>query len=234
MTAYVVTSDVHLEDAHGPLFQQWVHAIESALERVSDPTRTILVLGDLWDVYIEGHSFFRGEYYAPFWNQVNDWNSRGISFHWYEGNHDLYREEANHLFQSGRTLFHVSHGDRLNLKDRSYLRLKRILHCSGVRFLAQHLPGAWVDRIGKKMRTASHEDWIKEKPWTWDDYVEEIKNIAPALKDAGAQLMIFGHCHWKKDERIEGIRVINLGTFPEDRSVFVVDNERQFWVTLGT
>jgi UDP-2,3-diacylglucosamine hydrolase len=226
---FVLTSDVHLTSDSDELFHLWTDTVQRALQKIRSPSKKLLILGDLWEVYIADHPGFQRAH--PKFDQFfHELRSQGVDIEWFEGNHDLYFPEANHVEVSGSTRFFVCHGDQLNTKDVSYLRLKKVLHHPAVKFLATQLPGRVVSGIGERLKKQSREHWVKEKPWGWSEYVRAIEERAPNLRGQGVSLFVFGHCHWKCDDLISGLRVVNLGFFPKDRAVFVIDGQRQEWV----
>ena len=231
MTGFVCTSDVHLMPDDEQAFRDWVTCVEHGLAKIQGKNKTILILGDLWEIYIHGNSYYSKATKA-FQKQREIWASRNIKVEWYEGNHDLFLPEADHVFDSQGTKFYACHGDRLNPHDVNYLRLKKILHRRPVKLALKFIPGRIVERMGHRMSHQSKTDWVASKTWNWTHYRDEISKRIPQWKTENINLMVFGHCHWKKDETIKNFRIINLGHFPKDKSIFVIEGAHTEWVTI--
>lgn len=228
-TGFVLTSDVHLRPDSPELLQDWVSCVDAGLRRLTTSQKRIVVLGDLWDLYIHGNPYYAKQA-EPVQQQIRRWQATGATFEWFEGNHDLFLPQADHTLESGELKFHVCHGDTLNPLDKNYLRLKRALHFPATRILLQNLPGSWLERLGRRMSHASRTEWSQAKPWGWEQYEEALKQRVPQWEAQGVSLVVFGHCHWKKDVLLGQLRVVNLGFFPRDRQVFVISPSETAWV----
>ncbi len=108
------------------------------LEKLADDSYThIIFLGDIFDLLIGPKSFWKKRH-AQFFDCINKLNQKNISIVWIEGNHDFHFKKLFANFSNlkiveedydlliGNTKLFLSHGDKVNASDLSYLRWRRI------------------------------------------------------------------------------------------------------------
>jgi UDP-2,3-diacylglucosamine hydrolase len=122
--------------------------------------------------------------------------------HWIEGNHDFHlggafadvpglkvHPDELDLHLSGEHL-HFQHGDRVDRADLGYLRLRRILRNSLVRFLLENLPEGAIRWIARTLSGASRGH-REPSPGVRAAF----RRFAQEKAQAGVRFLFLGHCH---------------------------------------
>ena len=232
-------SDLHIQNDSDPLFTDLLRLLQ---ERVSTED-TVLLVGDVFDLYIGDKVFYR-KMYSRFFDALEDLSKKGVRIHYFEGNHDfhlktalqriprvsLHVESASFDFSGKR--FFVSHGDLADPEDRGYLFMRSVLRSLPLKAAIAlapsrvvHFIGEWMNRhlsaAGDLMETASPEV-LKRTRSIFHDYAE--KQIR-----AGHDFVILGHCHDldAKDFNIDGRKgkYMNIGFPRVHRSYLLWDGQ---------
>ena len=129
-------SDAHLGFPNKRESLEREKKLVSFLDKISEDASAIYLLGDMFDFWYEYRSVVpRG--YIRFLGKLAELTDRGISIHFFTGNHDIWafdylsEEIGLELHRDalitdiGSKRFFLSHGDGTNKSDRKFLFLKR-------------------------------------------------------------------------------------------------------------
>lgn len=198
--AYI--GDVHL-DRDDPALAPFL----AMLEDVAAESRAIVLLGDLFNLWV-GSPEFEGPHHRAVVEKLEDIRARGVAVHYVEGNRD-YRVAALYegrcfdtvtddgLVESagGRRVFAI-HGDRTNPADRQYLAWRRISRSRPFWGLLRCLPRrarvALADRLEKRMR-GTNVAFKRALPEA------EIRSYASGFFSRGHDVVVLGHFHVERD-----------------------------------
>ena len=201
-------SDLHLKSDQEPsskFFIQFLNQVSS----MASPKDTLILLGDIFDLWVGGHSVFYFKYKNVV-DAIQALKSKGVRIIFIEGNHDLHIEpfwkdklgaevyvEAYYLELDGLTL-RLEHGDEINLEDLAYLRLRSFLRHPILKFLGHHLPGAFWSYLGRKASQTSRKVSEKSRRQEGQDQkmIQMIRDhTLRAYKEKPFDLIVSGHMH---------------------------------------
>lgn len=207
--AYFI-SDLHLKnerESNSERLLLFLHSIESG-ER---PATHLFLVGDIFDLWIHDHRYFVDKF-KRIVNAIRTVVLKGIEVHYFEGNHDLYltsfwQQDVGVRVHDGPRFFHlgekkirVEHGDFMNPDDRGYLFLRRFLRTTFMQWIAEHLPGSLVQRLGAwasdtsgqytRQRSASDDQNIR---YFMHNYAESV------VKEQSFDYLITGHTHLRDE-----------------------------------
>tara|TARA_R110000868_G_scaffold55424_6_gene172328 strand:+ start:2018 stop:2755 length:738 start_codon:yes stop_codon:yes gene_type:complete len=230
-------SDVHIKkegDAAAFLFEQFLNQSKSA--------DIIILLGDIFDLIVGGDQAWIERYPKTFKNLSELSKTKKIFY--VEGNHDFHMKR---LFDQGplERIQHISgdlilkdsgvkicfsHGDDVEIDNKSYQSYKKIIQHRFIEFLAsEFVPVKRIAQIGeyasaqsaKRSRryevSESHIQMIKDKFRTSaENYFQ---------KSTGFDLLMCGHSHVKDLWQSElGFTYANNGYFQAERSFAAITN----------
>ncbi|MEL6427809.1 MAG: UDP-2,3-diacylglucosamine diphosphatase [Planctomycetota bacterium] len=226
----LVITDLHLAplgDRRTDLFE------EECAGLVAIPR--LIVLGDLFDVWV-GRKQAALDGSRRVLAALRGLTDRGVAVEVVPGNRDsllgvdferltgatLHREGflASGRFDGFDGEVAFVHGDALCTLDRGYLRLRTLLRARAVRALSRRAPLFVARRIGRRLRAESEN----RKPFK----LAADRSIRPAaveelLRRSAAELVVCGHAHVARDERVGGGRWIVVAAWresPDDRLRF--------------
>ncbi|MCB0386004.1 MAG: UDP-2,3-diacylglucosamine diphosphatase [Bdellovibrionales bacterium] len=246
VTAYFV-SDVHLTnqtDERAQLFLSFLRRLGRDLECTH-----LFLLGDIFDLWLSDYAFFQNQYEEVV-VQIRRLNMEGVAIHYFEGNHDLYLEKfwgrelgaEVHCGPVNTTLagwkLRLEHGDELDPDDTGYLFLRWFLRTPLMKIVARSLPEAVLVRVGEKASRSSRAYTSGYK--SQDESTAREKILAHGRRALAAQpfdILIAGHIHVREDRMIGSgetkHRVVNLGSWMDNPSVFVLTPSEGRWLDLG-
>lgn len=162
----------------------------------------LFILGDFFDFWFCHGNRIYPEYRAIV-EQLNALKDQGIMIHFAEGNHDFFLadyftrilgfEVITHWgeWHDGDRKILFAHGDTIDLDNRKYLLLRKILRTRFVYRLQQILPLRILWGIARITSGASKE-W--SPPWAGVS-PEMMHAIAKQRLDEGFDAVVLGHCH---------------------------------------
>lgn len=153
-------SDLHLSDSSPHLtakFEQFMRDIAPNLD-------ALYILGDLFEVYIGEDDPSPCQQLV--FNHLKTLRAQGTQVYLMPGNRDfLYSKKGlarygitlladPHLLESPQRLL-LTHGDRLNLNDKAYLRYRKVAQNAVIKRLFLYLPLRFRQTIAKQLRNKS-------------------------------------------------------------------------------
>lgn len=210
-------ADLHLDTAlaeGSSDFAAFADAIHGA--------RTLLVLGDLFDVWV-GAAQERMPGAPAVLDALARLAQRGTQVVVVPGNRDFLLDRSFEartgarlcpegcVARSGSQRWLVVHGDTLCTKDTGYQRLRRVLRSPVVLGAAPHVPLWAATRIARRLRRASVKSVLSKLP---DEKSIQSEAALAAARAHRCDLVLCGHAHAFRDERLAGgVRLVVLDAF---------------------
>jgi UDP-2,3-diacylglucosamine hydrolase len=234
MNLYVI-SDLHIWGSGDPLY----HSLLALVRDRSRPSDTLVLAGDLFDIFVGNKEVFVSEY-SEFIAELKAAARRGVQIHYIEGNHDfqlrgalggiggleLHSEKVTVSCEGKR--FFIAHGDLADGKDYGYRLLRGFLRSPVVKTAVALAPGELVRRIGMKSSQYSRERTPRiptELPIERRERMRTVyRSFAAERLSEGYDFVVMGHCH-DLDEKIFKIggrigQYINVG-YPRAHGSFL-------------
>lgn len=242
MTAYFL-SDIHLKSAKDPKYEKLLAFLQEVFETASEEAQ-IFLLGDIFDLWIADHHYFKKEYHALI-AMLKKIQEKGLQVHYFEGNHDLYLKkfwqdqlgfdvhEDVYFTELDTLKIRMEHGDLANPHDKGYLFLRKFLRHPGMKKVAHSLPGKVVHYIGNRASRVSR-DYTSQIPV---DKKKVLRTYAEKLaREDDFDLLITGHLHISDDYVFyigsREVRSINLGTWLERPVALKIENGDFTWIDI--
>lgn len=214
-------SDAHLGFPNKRESLEREKKLVSFLDKISEDASAIYLLGDMFDFWYEYRSVVpRG--YIRFLGKLAELTDRGISIHFFTGNHDIWafdylsEEIGLELHRDalitdiGSKRFFLSHGDGTNKSDRKFLFLKRLFKNRTLQWLFSRLHPNFAFSIASGW--SKHSRLMNgPEPFLGED--EPMVSFSKEnLLDEELDFIIFGHRHCPVDHPLnENTRMIILG-----------------------
>lgn len=246
-------SDIHIYSTDDPRLEKFESVLRSSL---TDGTTDLFLVGDIFDLWVGSHSFFRQRYVGVV-ELILKLRQKNVEIYYFEGNHDLHLQKlwSDELkcrvfvepayFDLAGLRVRVEHGDQMNPSDTGYLFLRSVLRTGSVKWLADFLPGSVIQSIGDKMSRSSRR-WTSSPLKARDEagIKEMIRNHARRVRrnDRPFDLLISGHVHvrddftWRDEVSGQDVRSVNLGWWAPGVgtpiSIFCIDTDGSRWVDI--
>jgi UDP-2,3-diacylglucosamine hydrolase len=228
-------SDLHIYGPEDPYYG----ALLKVLREVAEPGDTVVLAGDLFDLFVGNKKVFLNRYSA-FLQTLQEAVKRGITLHYIEGNHDFLIDRAfrtvpglnlhgHHveLAVAGKKFF-VAHGDTVDRSDYSYLLLRAFFRSPVMRGLVMLIPGTWLDEFGKfsSKKSRNRKPLLpSQMPLNRMERLRTVyRSYAAERLAQGFDFVVLGHCH-DLDEMFFNIggrtgQYVNVG-FPRNHGSFL-------------
>ena len=208
------------------------------LDTIRDDAEELYLMGDIFDFWFEYRKVVpRG--FTRVLGRLADMSDRGISIHFFAGNHDLWvfdylpkeigltlhRDEL--ITEIHGKKFFLAHGDGLDPTDKGYLFLKKIFTNKKLQWLfarlhpnfAFHLAHQWAK--SSRLSRLNQQEKFKVKN---ESMFQFAKNY---LEKEWIDYFIFGHRHRVAEVEIKNnSRMILLGDWISNFSYGVFDGEK--------
>lgn len=228
-------SDLHIYGAEDPYYG----ALLKVLREAAAPGDTVVLAGDLFDLFVGNKAVFLNRYSA-FFEALAEAAKKGVILHYIEGNHDFLMDRAlgkvphlhlhdHHVeLTAGGKRFYVAHGDTVDRQDYSYLLMRTFFRSPVMRFLVQLVPGKWLDDFGKfsSKKSRNRKPLLpSEMPLKRMERLRTVYRSYAAERLAnGYDFVVLGHCH-DLDEMFFNIgdrigQYVNVG-FPRNHGSFL-------------
>jgi UDP-2,3-diacylglucosamine hydrolase len=245
-SAYFV-SDLHItapDSERAILFERFLSGLSAG-----DGVSHLFLLGDVFDLWVADHDYFVSRY-GRIIREIRRLVEEGVEVHYFEGNHDLHLESfwARRLgvnvhpgpmeLSLGSLRLRLEHGDQMDPEDRGYHFLRWFLRTAPVRFLACHLPGGLLARIGDRASATSRQYTSRTKTIEAREAVGVIRAHARrTFAERPFDVIISGHVHVRDDYRHDGptgaFRSINLGTWLDRPCCLRIEDGSLEWIELA-
>lgn len=242
-------SDIHIKTMQERNSQILLRFLHSLAEKNPKDIHLFL-LGDIFDLWVGGHSFFIRKF-RPLVDALQSLKESGAMITYIEGNHDVHIDKfwtkelgievfvnAQYYNLNGLTV-RVEHGDLINLEDKAYLRYRSVVRHPVVEAIGHVIPGEIWEQIGsyaaKKSRVRSQEYRSLHE----SKLIEMIRAHAPrAYLEKSFDVIVSGHMHVFDDCELEvdgrKIRSLNLGSwYGQEVRVLKMSGQVLQWVTLS-
>ncbi|MEG0789895.1 MAG: UDP-2,3-diacylglucosamine diphosphatase [Alistipes sp.] len=233
---YYFASDIHLGAGDRTSARRVEHRFVEWLDEVSADAEAIFLVGDIFDFWFEYNEVIPKGFVRVL-GKLAALTDRGVRVVFFTGNHDMWvgdylskecgveiSTQPMLLTLCGKSLF-VAHGDNLNIHHQPALvLLNRIFRSQTLRFLF-----SWL----------VHPDWALRFGHWWSGHSRKSHNMAGGFnaslteslidyarhyeKEHAVDYFIFGHMHFARDYREEGLRVLHLGCWEKNPAYAVLD-----------
>ncbi len=216
MAAYYFFSDAHLGAPHIPHEAERKEKILAFLDHVKASARGLFIVGDLFDHWFEYRHAIPKRHIAIL-AKLYELGQSGLPIDYLAGNHewlgDYFPKELGvrvHHEALSRELCgykcFITHGDGAAKPDAGYRMLKRIIKHPMNIFLYRLLSPDFGIPLASYMSQTSHN--LQEHVEKW---AEEYRDFAASKLAEGYDVVLMGHTHRPKLEKLEGKIFINLG-----------------------
>lgn len=220
----IFVADAHLRSKDEKCAKDFV----DFLEHIKNSTRTLYILGDLFDFWFGSDKLFDALYarYQPILDKLKELRDFGVNIVYFEGNHDFFMGRyftetlPADVYTSDREItvdgqaFYMTHGDTFNHEDTGYLILRKVLRSPLTQFIMKSLPPRALLWIAEKMSKTSRDSYsgrkIMKKEILDAFIIDKIKK--------GAAAVILAHTHTPFIEDINGKYAVNPGAFADNGS----------------
>ena len=231
-------SDAHLGSRaieHGRTHER---RLVNFLDSIKHKAEAIYLLGDMFDFWYE-FKLVVPKGYTRFLGKISELTDMGVEVHYFVGNHDMwcgdYLEKecgVKILFKpqrmtlAGKELF-IAHGDNMNIGGQWVLQaMNAMFRSKALKWLF-----SWF----------VHPDWALRFGHWWSGHSRKQHAMHDALTESITEPLIayardydrehevdgylFGHMHYARDYRDEGLHVVLLGAWDCYPSYAVLDKE---------
>ena len=217
-------SDFHLGAPDAQTSLQREKKIVQFLEEIKIDAYAVFIVGDVFDFWFE-YKKVVPKGYVRLLGKLAELSDRGISIHFFVGNHDMwmknyfqnelkipvYFQPVDFTFNDKR--FHIGHGDGLGPGDHGYKTLKKVFRNPISQWLFGILPtrvgigiANYFSRKSRAMTGNIEEKFLGEENEWLIIYCKEL------LTTHKYDFLVFGHRHLPIDFRLNnGSRYLNLG-----------------------
>ena len=226
-------SDIHLGGQPPEKEKEKKKALYSFFEMIKKNKGTLVILGDLFDLWYEYKHAIPKEH-AKTVGKLFELREAGIEVHFILGNHDFWIDDffskdlGFHVYHDPSDIefngkkFHFHHGDGIAKNDVGYRILKKIF-----RFKPNIILYRWLHPdIGlpfAKYISGSSRKYTSEKEMSFDpDYEAYAKDHL----DNGADFVLMGHRHQPQIEQYENGTYVNTGDWLFHRSYAQFDGDK--------
>lgn len=199
-------SDAHLKDPADENYRAMLAFLDGEIQKIDekDGVDALFIVGDFFDVWINNYSV--PARYRPVMSRLEALCRRGISIHFFEGNHDffmgrlfkrltgaqVYPDGAEFTLQ-GLRLF-ITHGDRVNKYNTGSRLLRWILRCPVIWLVTLIAPTGGVECVGTlmgKMSKRPHD----EKMFLEYAVSDHMREFCEEKRTEGYDGVVIGHYH---------------------------------------
>ncbi len=194
----IFIADAHIKSADTPLAEEFV----AFLDQIKGSTRTLYILGDLFDFWF-GENKASFTLYQPILDKLKELSDASVKIVYFEGNHDffmgsfftrtlnadVYADDADIDIDQKR--FHITHGDKINSEDESYLRWRRFIRSAPMYWLMRALPARRLLWLANKLSHASRKTISSKMRFNQ----KAVDDFVAARHNEGAYCVVFAHTH---------------------------------------
>lgn len=217
-------SDIHLGGGDEPGFRAREKQFVAWLDSVSEDAEAIILVGDIFDFWFEYRRVVPKGFVRTL-GKLAELTDRGIRIVFFAGNHDMWlrdylwkecgveiRLRPEVMTLGGQRIF-VAHGDNMNIDGKPLLKfMNRVFRSSLLRWLFSWLVHPdWAMAFGHWWSNSSRRSHGEEE--FTEAVTEPLIRYARDYEDENGPVdhFVFGHMHFPRDFREEGIHVVHLG-----------------------
>lgn len=198
----IAVSDLHIWGPDDPLY----HSLLTLLNERVFPGDTVVLAGDLFDLFVGNKLVFINQYSA-FIEALKKAGDRGATIHYIEGNHDFLLKKA---FTSTKNVyvhpdqvkleiagkkFYFTHGDLVDPKDYGYRLLRMFFRSPIMKGLVSIAPGKWLEKFGNLSSRQSRQSHSQLPHDRIEPLRKTFRNYAAEQIAQGSDFVVMGHCH---------------------------------------
>lgn len=217
MSKLYFISDAHLGLSNKTVEARKEQLLLEFLDHASKDAFAIFILGDLFDTWFEYKTVIPRGYHRII-SALDELVRKGVKLHYLAGNHDFWMDNFfsdeiginvhfnEYTFLHEGKKFYLHHGDGFSEKDVGYKILKKVLrnkiNIRLYKILHPDIGISLAKKISRLSRKHSSNKYIGN---------DELILIAKKIIEDGYDIVIMGHQHNPKIEKIENGIYVNLG-----------------------
>ncbi len=229
-------SDIFLADAHllHPSDNNYRRLL-GFLEGLRGQTRTLYILGDLFEFWI-GYRHVVFAPYVPVLEALRRLRESGTGIVYVEGNHDFHLgpyfektlgcrilPDGGDVAIDGKRVL-VVHGDLIHPGDQGYKMLRKVLRSRMLRGVGRLVPPDWAWGIARWAGRQSQKKHAGPERTAWAEKM--LRAYGKRCFSEGYDAVVTGHFHLPLFEEREGRTLVALGDWVEQFSYARWENGR--------
>lgn len=234
-------SDIHLGAGTEQEARQTEQRFVAWLDCVAEDAETVVLAGDIFDFWFEYREVVPKGFVRTL-GKIAELTDRGIRVLFFTGNHDMWvgdylQQECGvevyttpqEVVLGAKRLF-IAHGDNMNIDGQWLLKaMNRMFRSKWLRWLfSWFVHPDWALRFGHWWSGSSRKRHAREDaltPSLTEPLIDYARTYARTHNVDG---FLFGHMHYARDYREEGLHVVLLGAWDCFPSYAVLDKEGHF------
>lgn len=234
-------SDIHLGAGTEQEARQTEQRFVAWLDRVAEDAETVVLAGDIFDFWFEYREVVPKGFVRTL-GKIAELTDRGIRVLFFTGNHDMWvgdylqKECGVEVYTTpqevvlGAKRLFIAHGDNMNIDGQWLLKaMNRMFRSKWLRWLfSWFVHPDWALRFGHWWSGSSRKRHAREDvltPSLTEPLIDYARTYARTHNVDG---FLFGHMHYARDYREEGLHVVLLGAWDCFPSYAVLDKEGHF------
>ena len=234
-------SDIHLGAGTEQEARQTEQRFVAWLDCVAEDAETVVLAGDIFDFWFEYREVVPKGFVRTL-GKIAELTDRGIRVLFFTGNHDMWvgdylqKECGVEVYTTpqevvlGAKRLFIAHGDNMNIDGQWLLKaMNRMFRSKWLRWLfSWFVHPDWALRFGHWWSGSSRKRHAREDaltPSLTDPLIDYARTYARTHNVDG---FLFGHMHYARDYREEGLHVVLLGAWDCFPSYAVLDKEGHF------
>lgn len=234
-------SDIHLGAGTEQEARQTEQRFVAWLDCVAEDAETVVLAGDIFDFWFEYREVVPKGFVRTL-GKIAELTDRGIRVLFFTGNHDMWvgdylqKECGVEVYTApqevvlGAKRLFIAHGDNMNIDGQWLLKaMNRMFRSKWLRWLfSWFVHPDWALRFGHWWSGSSRKRHAREDaltPSLTEPLIDYARTYARTHNVDG---FLFGHMHYARDYREEGLHVVLLGAWDCFPSYAVLDKEGHF------
>lgn len=234
-------SDIHLGAGTEQEARQTEQRFVAWLDCVAEDAETVVLAGDIFDFWFEYREVVPKGFVRTL-GKIAELTDRGIRVLFFTGNHDMWvgdylqKECGVEVYTTpqevvlGAKRLFIAHGDNMNIDGQWLLKaMNRMFRSKWLRWLfSWFVHPDWALRFGHWWSGSSRKRHARKDaltPSLTEPLIDYARTYARTHNVDG---FLFGHMHYARDYREEGLHVVLLGAWDCFPSYAVLDKEGHF------
>ena len=234
-------SDIHLGAGTEQEARQTEQRFVAWLDCVAEDAETVVLAGDIFDFWFEYREVVPKGFVRTL-GKIAELTDRGIRVLFFTGNHDMWvgdylqKECGVEVYTTpqevvlGAKRLFIAHGDNMNIDGQWLLKaMNRMFRSKWLRWLfSWFVHPDWALRFGHWWSGSSRKRHAREDALTPSLTEPRIDYARTYARTHNVDGFLFGHMHYARDYREEGLHVVLLGAWDCFPSYAVLDKEGHF------